>query len=172
VGKTLPERARLDNRLQGWYLLYRHQPLDRSAGMTLDLSSYRKAVASLEALLARTTDDGFMARLDEVGQQGMRAGVIQHFEFTYELAWKFVRRWIAINRSPEQADPRSRKDLFRLAAREGLVADPEPWFEYGEARNLTSHTYDEATAERIYAVAVRFVADARDLLARLEAAND
>lgn len=140
--------------------------------MILDLSSYRKAVESLEALLARTTDEELMAGLDEIDRRGLRAGVIHYFEFTYELARKFVRRWIALNVSPSDADPRTRKDLFRQAARERLIAAPEPWFEYGEARNLTSHTYDEETAERVYAVAVRFAVHARDLLTHLEAAND
>lgn len=140
--------------------------------MPLDLSSYRKAVEALEALLSVTTDEAYMDRLDDVARRGLQAGAIQHFEFTYELAWKFVRRWIALNRTPEDADPRTRKDLFRIAARAGLIADPEPWFEYGEARNLSSHTYDEGTADRIYAVSVRFAPDARDLLTRLESAND
>jgi len=39
--------------------------------------------------------------------------------------------------------PRTRKELFRVAARDGLVRDPLIWFGFGDARNLTTHTYKE-----------------------------
>lgn len=55
----------------------------------------------------------------------LRAGVIQNFEVAYEQCWKFIERWIRENRAPENADhPRSRKELFRMAARHGLISDP------------------------------------------------
>ena len=140
--------------------------------MALDLSSLEKAITSLENLVHRTQDPGFMNGLDEIARNGLMAGVIQNFEFTYELCRKFIQRWIRINKTPEDAEPRTRKDLFRMAAQYGLVRDPLPWFEYGEARNITSHTYDEATADRVYEAAVRFPGDAKYLLDQLKAAND
>ncbi|WP_432823391.1 nucleotidyltransferase substrate binding protein [Trichloromonas sp.] len=138
----------------------------------LDLSSLQKAIGSLDSLLLRVRDDAFMAGLDEVLQKGLRAGVIQNFEFTFELCWKFIQRWIRLNRSPEDAEPLVRKDLFRMAARYGLVSDPTLWFDYAEARNLTSHTYDENRAQEVYNVAVGFIDEARYLLAQLEKTND
>ncbi len=138
----------------------------------LDLSSLQKAIGSLEELLKRVRDDEFMAGLDEVVQKGLRAGVIQNFEFTFELCWKFIQRWIRLNRSPEDADPLVRKDLFRMAARYGLISDPTLWFDYAEARNLTPHTYDESRAQEVYDTAVGFVGEARYLLAQLEKMND
>lgn len=111
--------------------------------------------------------------MNEITQTAIRAGVIQHFEFTYELCWKFIQRWIRMNKTPEDADcARTRKELFRMAARYGLIADPTPWFAYGEARNITSHTYNEETAEAVYEAALQFVADAKYLLAQLEKFND
>lgn len=77
-----------------------------------------------------------------------------------------------VNRSEDEAQTRSRKDLFRLAARLELIADPLPWFEYAEARNLTSHTYDQERARQMVQVAQRFVADAAAVLAALQAHND
>ncbi len=65
-----------------------------------------------------------------------------------------IRRWIQINLSPESAEPRTKKDLFRIATREGLIDSPQAWFQYNEARNLTSHTYDERNAETVYRKAV------------------
>ena len=114
-----------------------------------------------------------MSAQDEVTCDAIRAGAIQHFEFTYELCWKFMQRWISVNVGHNEAEHyRTRKDLFRLAARRGLIADPLPWFDYGDARNVTSHTYAEEKARLVYDTALRFVTDARDFLARLEGLND
>lgn len=141
--------------------------------MSLDLTSLRKGVHALGQVLERCEDDALVSGLDPVTRNALRAGAIQHFEFTFELCWKFIQRWIRRNRGPEDADfPRSRNELFRLAARYRLIPDPTPWFGYAEARNLTSHPYNDDEAARVYGVTRRFLADARILLARLEAAND
>ncbi|MEJ2700972.1 MAG: nucleotidyltransferase substrate binding protein [Sedimentisphaerales bacterium] len=141
--------------------------------MELDLSSLRKAVDSLERTLRVAQDQTLAAGLDNDAKDAIRAGVIQNFEFTYELCWKFIRRWIKENADVEEAEhPRTRKELFRLAARFGLIRQPLSWFSYGDARNLTSHTYDEHKAESVYEAAVGFAEDARYLLDRLEEHND
>jgi len=134
----------------------------------LDLTSLALAVEGLERSLAVAAGlDGIPGATSDL-RRTVRSGVIQDFEVAYELAWKFIQRWIRDNRTPEDADhPRTRKELFRMAARFALIGDPVPWFEYGDARNLTAHTYDEATAGRVVAVAGRFVGDARVLLERL-----
>lgn len=124
--------------------------------MELDLSSLTKAIKAVDETLQRATDDKLMSQLDDVTQNAIRAGVIQHFEFTYELGWKFIQRWIRLNISPEEAEPLTRRELFRTAARHGLIADPQPWFSYSEARNLTSHIYNLTVAGRIFGTAVRF----------------
>lgn len=49
--------------------------------MTLDLASLRKALNSFEALAAKTSDEAFMSGLDDVTRFGLKAGVIQSFEF-------------------------------------------------------------------------------------------
>lgn len=106
-------------------------------------------------------------------EEVIRAGVIQNFEFTYELCWKFMQRWLKDNQNREEAGlPRTRKELFRMAARYELIKDPLPWFEYGDARNLTAHTYNEDKAEIVFKQAVQFVDDARYLLEQLERLND
>jgi nucleotidyltransferase substrate binding protein (TIGR01987 family) len=103
----------------------------------------------------------------------IRAGVIQNFEVAYEQSWKFIQRWIRENRTPEDADhPRTRKELFRIAARSGLVSDPLPWFVFGDARNMTGHVYDAVQAAAVYAAARRFPTFAEELLNRLKAQND
>lgn len=121
----------------------------------LDLTPFQRALKSLEAVLALPKDDV------------VRDATIQRFEYTYELAWKMIKRHLEWAEALD-ADSLTRKDLFREAARIGLIADAEVWFDYHAARNLTSHTYDEAKAEEVYAAARSFAAEARKLLSKLE----
>ncbi len=141
--------------------------------MPLDLSSIEKGVDSLDAALKVAADAGFMSRLSKEQADTVRAGVIQNFEFTYELCWKFIQRWLKENRFLDEAAlPRTRKDLFRMAARAALIDHPDRWFDYGDARNITAHTYDLDKAKIVYEAATRFIVDAKELLERLESMND
>lgn len=140
--------------------------------MPLELSSLRKSVDALVAVLARSEDTDFMASLDEVARNAIRAGAIRHFEFTYELCWKFMKRWLATNISPNAADGVTRRELFRLAAEQRLIVDVEQWMRHHAARNETSHIYDPEIADRVYDAALDFAGDARSLLEALEARND
>ena len=98
----------------------------------------------------------------------MRAGLIQAFEFTYELCWKFMKRWLAYNVSPEAVRGITRKELFRLAAENLLITELTQWFGFHEARNRTTHIYDEAVAKEVHKSALAFLPYARDFLSRLE----
>ncbi|MBF0550506.1 MAG: nucleotidyltransferase substrate binding protein [Deltaproteobacteria bacterium] len=140
--------------------------------MALDLSNLRKAILALDRSLT-IAHSGGESMMSEDLRDTIRAGVIQNFEVAYEQCWKYIQRWIHDNRSPEEANhPRTRKELFRMAARSELIADPSPWFGYGDARNLTSRTYDEHHALTVFEAAERFIGDARDLLHRLDDRND
>ena len=141
--------------------------------MKLELDSLRKAVESLERTLNVANDRNFITELNPDQIDAIKAGVIQNFEVTYELCWKYIQRWLRHNISAEDADyPRTRKEFFRMAARYGLIDDPLAWFTYGDARNISSHIYDEQKAESVYETALRFITDAKFLLERLEERND
>jgi len=60
------------------------------------------------------------------------------------------------------------KALIREAAKFQLITHPENWFEYRRKRNLTSHTYNENTAEDVALSALHFLQDAQDLLTCLQ----
>ena len=139
--------------------------------MALDLNSLRKAVGSL-ARAVNVAATMIQGTVDTDQEQVVRAGVIQNFEFTYELCWKFIKRWLEANSGGSAVDGLTMKELFRLAAESHLIKDVQAWFEYHRKRNQTAHTYDENTAEAVYETAVRFVTDAQDLLQALEARND
>ncbi len=139
--------------------------------MPLELSSLKKAVSALADVLAKSDDAGFMDTLDEVARNAIKAGESKHFEFTYELCWKFIKRWLEMNVSPAAADGVTRRELFRLGAENRLIDDVEQWMRYHEARNLTSHTYEPEIAERVYNTAHGFGRDAARLLAAIEERN-
>ena len=140
--------------------------------VTLELSGLQKAVSALAGVLAKSDDAEFMSQLDEIARNAIKAGVVQHFEFTYELRWKFIKRWLEMNISPGVADCVTRRELFRLGAENRLIDDVEQWMRYHEARNLTSHIDRPEIAERVYNTAHDFARDAPRLLAALEARND
>ena len=119
--------------------------------MHLILDSFRNAIAALRAVQSKSEDAGLMATLDEVTRDAIRSGVIQHFEFTYELAWKFIKRRLEADIGRTTVDGISRRDLFRIAAENGLIDDVGTWFQYHIVRNETSHTYDPNVAARVYA---------------------
>lgn len=68
-----------------------------------------------------------------------KAGAIQAFEFTYELAWKTMKRVLA-KRGIEVGSPR---DCIREAAINKLISDPEVWFSFLAIRNRASQTYEQ-----------------------------
>ena len=136
--------------------------------MALDLESLRKAIDALGDLLAVGEDRRRMDVFTEVERNGLRAGVIQYFEFTYELSWNSIKRWLQENRDPSVTVGATRRHIFRIAAREGLIHDPEAWMEYTYARNLISHTYKKEIADRVYGEVPAFLRASGRLLAALE----
>ncbi|MFC1566842.1 HI0074 family nucleotidyltransferase substrate-binding subunit [bacterium] len=141
--------------------------------MKLDLTSFKKAIESFENSINVACNDKKMESFDISTQETIKAGVIQNFEFTYELCWKFIQRWLKENYIKEEAEfPRTRKELFRLAARASLLEDASVWFKYTEARNMTSHIYAKEVSETVFNEAVKFIIDAKILLNNLEQKND
>ena len=140
--------------------------------MTLQLISLGKSLNALAEVLAVSGNDKRMGQLTDIERVAIRAGVVQHFEITYELCWKLMARWLNANISPGVADGVTRRQLFRLAAENRLINDVERWMRHHEGRNATSHIYDFAKAEAVYRATVDFVHDARALLRALENRND
>lgn len=126
----------------------------------LILGPLSQALASLDDALAQPKNEY------------LRDSVIQRFEYTYELAWKAIRRYLMwAGLGGDEVDAMSRKDLFRAAGQAGLIGDVGAWFEFHKMRNLTSHTYNAQVAEAVYGAARDFAGAARSLLAELERRN-
>lgn len=129
----------------------------------LDISPLEKAVARLDEGLSRY-------HLDVCDTQ-IRDGLIQRFEFTYELCHKFLKRYLAaVSPTPDAYQGMSFQDLIRTGNAHGLLRGDWPaWRRYREMRGMTSHTYDEETALKVVAAIPDFLEEASYLRDRLRA---
>ena len=136
----------------------------------LDLGALRAAIASFEDSLDVVGDAAWFGAQSPRVRNTLMAGVIQNFEFVYEIGFKMIKRRLDLDSaSPGDIDGMNFRDVLRLAGEAALVDDVAPWFEYRAMRNITAHTYDQEKARQIYRGALKFRGDAKALLARLEA---
>lgn len=75
-----------------------------------------------------------------------KQGLIQAFEFTYELAWQVMRDYFAYQGNPDITGSR---DAIRESFNKGLIIDGEGWMAMIKSRNQTSHTYNHQIADEI-----------------------
>lgn len=140
----------------------------------LDLTAFKKATQSLKESIEVTERIQSIQKLS-MGDplfKTLRAGVIQNFEFTYELSWKFIKRWLAINLGKTAVEGLSRRALYRLAFEYQLIGSVDEWMLFHQARNETSHTYDEQTAQEVFGVAKEFLEHSNTLYNQLHLKND
>lgn len=101
-------------------------------------SNYKKALARLEEAVSLSRQ----RPLSQLEKQGL----IQGFEFTYELGWNVLRDFL---RQSGVQDLFGSRDTIREAFSTGLIEEGEGWIEMLKDRNLTSHAYNENMAEKI-----------------------
>ena len=128
----------------------------------IELGPLRNAIARLA--------EGLDLLAAEPGNALLRDGVIQRFEFTYELSTRTLRRCLeAASANPVEIGSLSFGDLIRVAGERGFLGSSWPqWRAYRQARTDTSHTYDETKAVQVLAIIPGFLEEARNLLTRLE----
>ncbi len=107
--------------------------------MLQKIENYHHALAQLaEAVQIYTADPGDALYRD---------GLIQRFEFTVELAWKSLKEYLEDQGAVLGiASPRG---VLKEAYAAGVITDAETWNRIIEARNITSHVYDEKTAQTV-----------------------
>lgn len=71
--------------------------------------------------------------------------IVKRFEFTYEMSWKALKRYLEFL----GFEPKNPRATFKEAYSQGLIEDEDTWLEMIEQRNLTSHIYDESEIEEI-----------------------
>ncbi|HNT87839.1 MAG TPA: nucleotidyltransferase substrate binding protein [Candidatus Hydrogenedentes bacterium] len=125
-------------------------------------NNFIKALSQLRDAVA-LAEERPLSKLEE-------QGLIQAFEFTHELAWNTLKDLL------ESRGVRSlygSRDTTRHAFKAGLIENGDVWMDMIASRNLTSHTYDEATAAKI-ASAIRgtYRAEFEALRMTLETLNE
>jgi nucleotidyltransferase substrate binding protein (TIGR01987 family) len=128
----------------------------------LDLSSIQKAVASL--------DEAVTEYQKNKNNKFVRDATIQRFEYTYELSHKMLKRYLELTEpSAEEIDQMSFPNLIRTGSERGLILTGwDRWKIFRDARNLTSHTYNEKKASEVCDIIPHFLQDAQYLLSQLK----
>jgi nucleotidyltransferase substrate binding protein (TIGR01987 family) len=129
-------------------------------------------LAPLENAVSRLTEG--LARYEkDITDTQIRDGLIQRFEFSYEISHKMLKRHLeAVSPTPEQFDAMAFADLIRSANEQGLLlGDWSAWKIYREMRSKTSHTYDEEIAIEVVQGIPAFLEEARHLLKQLQERN-
>ena len=104
--------------------------------MLQKVENYQNALRRLEEAIAR-----YQAAPNDTLY---RDGLIQRFEFTFELAWKSLKEYMEDQGMVLTiVSPRS---VLKEAYAAGIIDNPDIWNEAVDSRNLMSHIYDEETA--------------------------
>ena len=107
---------------------------------------WHQRLSNFKAALARLADGVLLSRqrpLSPLEQQGL----IQSFEFTHELAWKVMKDYVVEQDGADRIG--GSKDATRIALGRGLISNGEGWMEMIKSRNLSTHIYNEATANQV-----------------------
>ncbi len=77
----------------------------------------------------------------------LQAGLIQTYEFTFELAWKTLKDYLEM----EGFTVPSPRATLRQAFQCGYIQQGDVWLKALNDRNLTAHTYDDEVAKEVIA---------------------
>jgi len=113
--------------------------MDKDIRWKQRFQNYKKALITVKNAVTLAAS----RELSDLEKQGM----IQGFEFTFELAWNVMKDYLE-----EQGitDIIGSKNAIRHAFNKGLVDDGEIWMNMVRDRNLASHIYDDETAEELF----------------------
>ncbi|MBR1514014.1 MAG: nucleotidyltransferase substrate binding protein [Bacteroidales bacterium] len=103
------------------------------------LSNYQKALHRL----AEVVNVMSVRQLNDFEADGL----IQRFEFTFELAWKLMKSYAEYQGVDKEIT--GSRDAIRWAFDSNLIVHSDIWMEMIKRRNDTSHTYDEDTAAEV-----------------------
>jgi nucleotidyltransferase substrate binding protein (TIGR01987 family) len=128
--------------------------------MSISFEELSKAIQSLQTALELYDQSSS----DPEIKKAFRDACIQRFEYCIELAWKTSMKTLG-------STTMAAKPAIREMARNNLINEPELWLSFIEARNNTSHSYDEDIAINVFEHIQRFQPEVKLLLERLKKAS-
>ena len=102
----------------------------------VSLSSYEHSLANFKASLASLESFVTIPILTDRD----KAGVIQAFEYCFELSWKTVQKFSGLQEIQVNGPKQALREAFQFGFID--IEDEAQWFEMLKDRNLTSHTYN------------------------------
>jgi len=103
--------------------------------------NYKKALSKLSEI-AEDKDARFILELSELEIEG----IIQRFEYTFELAWKTLQDLLRSKGFNEISGP---NPVIEQSFADGYITEGQKWRKMKKSRELTSHTYNKAIANEI-----------------------
>lgn len=127
------------------------------------MSGYHNKLQNYKNALSRLLEG--LSRYDEKDDL-LRDGLIQRFEFTFELAWKTMK---SIFEDEGILGLNSPKTVLREAFIAELITDDELWLNMLNDRNPTAHIYSEQLAIKICSnIKEKYADELKKLVARIE----
>lgn len=114
--------------------------------------------------------EGWQRYLQDTSDTQIRDGLIQRFEFNYEISHKILKRYLEnTSADPTQFDLMSFQDIIRTANEQNLLlGNWADWKQYRDMRARTSHTYDGETAIAVVQGIEKFLTEAQFLQQTLQ----
>ena len=117
---------------------------------TLLVNSFEQAILRLTEVLASPAKSNLE-----------KAGCIQYFEFSFELAWKSVKVIAEIQGLGECTSP---KASLKQAFASHWIDDEDIWLDMLATRNRMSHTYNAEDALKVYDCLQKYAYEMKKLL--------
>ena len=77
----------------------------------------------------------------------VREGVVQRFEYTWELAWKTLKDYLVFKKVT--LDKVTTAEVIRTAFEAGYIQDGQDWMDALDARNKMSHVYSQDAFDQV-----------------------
>ena len=127
--------------------------------MSLDISPLLNAIARLQ--------EGWQRYQQDISDIQIRDGLVQRFEFTYEISHKMLKRYLEHSAaSPEQFDQMPFADLIRSANEQGLLQGD--WRSYRDMRNKVLESYNDDIALQVVGIIPAFISDVEFVASKLK----
>ena len=92
-------------------------------------------------------------------------GAIQRFEFTFELCWKTIKRFLELEGLICKSPRGCLKEAYQLR----LIKEEKIWLNMIEDRNNSTHVYDKITSREIFGRIKKFYTkEFKTLLSNIE----